>query len=358
MALINRLWPFGRAAALPTDYTRLVSQALHAAASDNLPHANPALGGGVGASATAIGHTMAGGVVRGASPAVTSAITPQILFYLGSRYPSHGEASLLIDVTSTEIVLRPVDIIDHRGGRFRTQRVSGDTTIERVVELAEMVHVVYEPTTDPNVGSPPWARVPHVAQASVNLERSEAHEGRTPMGQSVSTVGDGSGAARDEQRAGMLTDLNTAQGDIVGLPAQSDRSVLAPPGTSLPPASREGRITRYGPEFTNQHDRIAIQQSAMVAAACGLPPGMLAGNVSPAALREAHRGLFEITVSPLARMVEHALRRGLNAPALTLTFPGMLDLERRTRAAGRLAGLEDLSTPQALAIVGLELPGV
>lgn len=348
-----RWWPFGGSPPPSSaDATDTLVRALQRLASARTPDADPSLCSAVATAGTLYGAALAQVTIADAPDYAARALTPAVLAEIGRAYPRAGRAALIVQVDGSGLTLIPCAAVRREDGRYDTTRLEGGLTIERLVRADELVLIEWEPTA-------PWTRAAHAAQALANLERATATEGRLPVGQLLSVAGDSSGEAGDAQDDTLIRTLNEAAGELVRLPAQSDRGLLAPPDVSLPPARREGMLTRLGPEFgqSGVYDRLHAQLVAAVLPALGVPPVLASGTAASTALREARRHFIGFAVGPVLAHVVTVLRERLDAPQLQLTVGDAerVDVQARARAAATLAGA-GVDVDDALRIAGIEIP--
>ena len=326
-----------------------------AAVAGTLDAVDPAEASAVAAASSAYGDALASATIE-ADSTIAHALDPGLLGYLGRRYPSHGEASLLITVSNDVLALVPVEIERIAGDTFHTIREDGDRTLRRTVSEEEIVHIVFERSSQSRRGRAPWTRAPAATAALASLERTIAIEAAGPVFQAWSTPGDLKGDAAALMESGPLASMNKAQGGVVRVPVQTDSGVLQPLDSTRVPSTREGVFTRVAPTFSANHSLIHAQLAAVVAATCGLPPGLLSANVASAGLRESLRSFVALKVTPIAKLIELELQRKLD-PALTLDVspPPGLDIVTRSRAVHSLAAA-GVAVDEALAIAGIEVP--
>ena len=347
-------WPFGGdAPSNPGDVTDVLATALQRLASAHVPDADPSVSGAVAIASSLYSAAFSSvEVVSDTAPQwVVDALTPRVLAHFGREYPRRGDAAALIETNSREASpprLIPCYVKEVReDGMIETQRTVGTDTVDRVVQPGALAWIRYE-------DRPPWQKAAHAAQALANLERSTSLEGKSPVGMLLSTASDVSGEVGELQDDTLIQQLNAAKGELVRLPAQSDRGILASPDVATPPPAREGQLTRLGPEYREHYDRLHQEYTATVLLALGVPSQFAASGTNGASLREAHRWFVANAVKPLLRILAFDLGSALDAPDLQLAIPEIerFDVVAKARAYGSLVG-GGMDEAEAARLVGL-----
>lgn len=301
--------------------------------------ADPSTAPTVAAAATLYGSALASATVTNGPPA----LGPAILGHIGRGYVLAGEAALLIEVVSGDLALHPVTIRQHYAdGRYEITRDLGEGDVQdEIVPAAELAIVVFEQSSDPMRGRPPWARS-LAAAAEAEIAANLAAEASGPVGLSHSRPGDSSGEVGDAVEDAVTKRLNDADGAIVAVPALTDSGYwsAATRDVATPPNATQGAIARFGPMYPVASPQLLQELGGAVAAACGVPPVLVAGGgSSQTATRESWRLWIAANVSGVAAIAEAALRDALDSPTLEIGLGGLAsaDTAARSRAAGSIA---------------------
>ncbi len=338
-------WPWQREPVRPArlgDYTdAAILAALQAA------HAPPAwsaaAAGAVVASSAMTGLAFAAAVVETARPAVAAALTPDVLRDLGDRLIARGEF-VAVPEFAGRLRLDQPDVVEWLGGpddaRLRLRRSGPDRGVERILPLADVVHIVYRRDPGGLRGVAPWWSA--AAEALGALEASARDEAGGPLGKTHPIAYEGGAVEANETFRAVdrhtLGDVRRARGDVVPLLTQSDQGNWSDPDARRPPARIEGRLQRYGPEFTDPYAAILDRLRADVYTACGVP-ALLTSPITPvSAYREARRSWLESTIAPLLEVAAEQLSEQLEERVSLTLAPSrsVADLVSRSRAYNSL----------------------
>lgn len=356
-----RWWPFSR----PTEtrasnnYTTQAQAAALAAAT-----------GGVtaDAAATAAAEACAGLYSRALSlatvtpsNAITRALSPMILSYLGRELIVRGEGVLLVDVQPGVVTLVPACSWDIAGSWARASwsyslEVAGpSTTVRRRATADGVLHVMYSTRpADPSKGRGPLQNAGLTANVLAKLERSLGYEaGKStgtviPVPPPVAPVGDDEDL-EDDAQAQFRRDVGDLKGSTVL--AETFMGGAGSGQGVAPQADWAGRL--FGPAPKDTAVALRTDVAEAVRSACGVPIS-LDSRSDGTAQRESFRRWHHSSLLPVAEIIREAAAVALQQPDLRIEFPRLsaADLTGKARATGQLvtAGVE---LERAIQIVGL-----
>ena len=337
-------WPWQSRAAPPlterrSSYTSAVLDALLAGVAGNV--ATPAATAALEACAALFSHAFASAAVTPDTPA-TRAVTPDLLALISRDLIRRGESLHDIVVDAAGVRLIAAGGWDVRGGvtepewMYRLDRYGPSGSLSFIRPSAAVLHFRY--AVDP---ARPWRGVAPLAWAretgklAGSLESRIGEEMTGPVGTLLPVPGaalPGDEPATDADDP--LAELRTAIRDLKGK-AMLVETTAAGFGEGPDAAPRhDWRPQRVGPSVPESAIALRRDVAVTVAAACGVPPPLIAERAEGSGQREAWRRFLHGAVQPLARQVETELRRKLEVPDLALSFDSLFasDLAGRARA--------------------------
>lgn len=282
------------------------------------------------------------------------ALTPERLALVGRTLIRKGEILFMIDVMDGRLKLFPAssyDIYGDRdpdGWRYRIDMAGPDIrTTQAELSAQGVLHFTY--CTEPER---PWRGLGPVQVAllagELSAETAAAlrDEASGPRGSFLPTPKDGA----DPTLTQLKQDIKNAPGrmHVVESMASAWQSGTAPPADWMQ--------KRFGADPPEGLLRLQTNASREVMAACGFSSSLFLADTESGA-REAWRQALFGVISPLGKLVEHELRRKLDAPDLTLGWSELRasDLQARARSFKSMVdgGME---IEKAAALSGLLLP--
>lgn len=292
---------------------------------------------------TAVVEAAAGLVQRCMSMAVPSeaadVLTPACLGLMARCLLRFGESLHEIVVRDGMVYLVPIGSWDVRGTSeipttwfYRCDSWGPDRGRHRMRPADAVLHVRY--SVDP---VRPWQGISPLQAAYDSgrlvgsLEQAIADESGTARGYVIPTspavAGQGEESSETEKlRAG----LATMRGRTTV--AESTGGNPFPQGQSGP-SPGDWQARRIGVNVPAPVVDLRRQVEVSVAAALGVPAGLLFGGADASALREQFRQLLHSTIAPMARCIEHEASEKLERD-ITLSLDGLnaADIQGRARA--------------------------
>ena len=290
------------------------------------------------------------------------AVGPSVASMIARDLIRRGESLHLIEVRAGVVELVPVGSWDIAGispspstwvYRCDTYGPSGNTT--RIVPASGVVHCRYafEP-------SRPWAGISPLGWAiatgslAANLERVLGQESGGVVAHVLPVPQDGGDRSADDPLKMLKADIAKAAGSTVLTETTADAfgegSAAAPRSDWMP--------RRIGANPPAALGELREDASAMVLAACGIPPSLANPISDGTAQREGFRRFLTTACEPLAALIAEELAAKLEEP-VTFGFENLYahDLAGRAQAFERLSrgGVDVLA---ALRVAGLETSGV
>ena len=293
-----------------------------------------------------LGRAFSAAIVEGKS-SYTSGLDPTILNLIGRRLITHGEIVFLIDVSEGSLRLVPSDSVTVTGSMLESDWLY-DLTIsapsrsesKRRLSSSEVVHIRYAYST------------------------SERHRGISPL-----TVAVLSTELHGKAVNAVNTELNSPIGGLIPIPIDggSDSVVILKEQlaklkgkialveggdwNNSGQQQTDWKVRRLGSEIPAELITLLEVSERFIYTACGVNPAIL-GTATGTQAREAWRQFLFGVVAPMARIVEHELRRKLD-DSIHLDFAELRasDLAGRSRALGTLVE-NGMSLEEARVICG------
>ena len=310
-------------------------------------------------SATAALESCAGVVGRGfmacevsGRPALTDALTPDVLEMIGRSLMRVGQVVFLIDTTGGRLRLLPAETHDVTGGpnpetwEYRlTLGGPSRTTTHDDVPASSVLHFMYaRDPARPWRGNGPMQVAALSGRLSAETINQLADESSGPVGRLLGIPKDGD----DDTVTNLKADIRNARGRVALL--ETGDWSNAGGGAEVNLDSK-----RFGAEPPQSLINLADLASREVMNACGLNVALF-GNGNAAATREAWRLALFGVLSPLGKLVESELQAKLE-DSVTLSWQELRasDLSGRARAFQSMVG-GGMDVTQAVSIAGLMQP--
>ena len=343
-------------------YTDRVVQLIQDAVSGEIDPGLPAGLLAIRAAAGVWGRALAALEATGPGAA---AVTPEVSHTIGVDIVLFGQSRWLASRNRAGVVeLRRASGAERTQSGWRLD-FAMPNGIEQVVALESEVlnfHWRSDPSR-PWVGIPPWAGIG--ADMAAALERALRDELAGPQGTILSSATDpvmgGWGADRRREYGQAISGRTGAEGPqdgtidasavkqgLTGARRGGMVHITLPPGFSLKPT------TRIGAEPAEAVARLRENIPHEIAAACGVPPAMLAPGGGAGGQREAFRQFLHVGVHPMAKRLAAALSGVLGQPVTFDARPlNASDIASKARAYGVLVS-NGMSEDEAAAVVGLD----
>ncbi len=357
-------WPWSRPEARQSGggYTDAVVAAIEAQAAGKVADASATAA--VEAAAGALSRAFAGCEVQGPGWA-RDAVEPPWLAQVGRSLVREGASLSVVSMDAgADVALIPAAFWNFEGGeggerestwRARVTTHGPSTSRTRLVRRDRLVFVRWG--TSPGTrhrgqGPTSWAHL--TARLQGEIERSLGDESGGPLAQLLAVPADGGDDGDDDPLKMLKADIAAARGKALFVETTSagwGEGRMAAPGNG----NRDWVASRLGPQPPEATVRLGDAGFARMLAACGCSPALFDdsdGTAKREALRQWHMG----TVRPLARILEHELRRRLEVDVRLRFDPYPLDV------AGRLASFAKavaggLPIDKALEVAGLTEAG-
>lgn len=313
---------------------------------------SPSQGGALQVGAGLIGRAFASATVTGTTPAITRALTPDVLEKIGRELIRVGESLFYVRVGREGLKLYPVVSHDITGNfdpvswRYRLDLSGPSGTWSVNARPESVIHCKYMVESErpwKGIGPLDVARSAGRLNAEVNSTIQDEVGG--PRGSVIPVPKDGGSGTLEplkQQLAGLKGKLALVETTAGGY---GQGQAFAPRGDWTP--------KRLGAAMPDALVNLRNDADRLVLGLLGVPIGLLE-RTDGAAMRESWRQLLHSTIAPLGKLVEKELRDKLDAPALTFTWSDLRasDIAGRARAFGSMvtAGME---LQKAAALSGL-----
>ena len=328
------------------NYTSTVIDSIFDAATNGSSNARVGATAGLGAVSGFVGRCFAAARVTG-----PSAITPELLGFIGASLIRHGEAVLWIRVRSGRLELIPVASYDVRGDAYpETWRyqieLQGPSTITRVVAReTDVIHPRFSfEAARPWRGVGPLQRASIAGRLSAEVSAALADESSMTRGAVLPMPTRGDGVPE------LKADLKRLKGRVAFVEAHDSTGYGDSRKT---PGSAGWDLKRIGADPPVALVKLADQAFREVVAACGVNPGLVSDS-DGTALRESYRQAVHSVVTPLGVLVAAELTEKLGTD-IQLDFSRVMsaDIQGRARSLRSLTEA-GVALPRALELAGFE----
>ena len=283
--------------------------------------------GAVQASAGLLGRCMALAEIN--PPMVAEALTPAVMFSIGSALMNEGECVYMIDVVDGRVVLTRAASWDVRDGaigwRYKVQIAGPTETQTKDVPGEQVFHprINIDPS-QPHKGRSPAEIGGYTSQMAANLERSLSDETGASSG---AVLPHPSNLTGDKLEA-LKTDLARLSGKTALV--ESMQKGLGEGRAGAPDDWKPRRLGAHPPESL-----IALRSDASkaVLALCGVPPSIFADGANANASREGLRQYLHSTISPIAKLVAEETKVKLH-PETFFSFENLMASDLQGKARG------------------------
>ena len=284
--------------------------------------------------------------------AVTEAVTPAVLALIGRDLIRRGESVHEIRIIRGRVRIIPVGSWDVRGSWdaerwvYRLDLFGPSGNITRLRPASSVLHCRYavDPAR-PYIGIGPLSFATLTGDLSGALELRLSQEAGGKVAHILPIPTDGG----DDSVNTLKADIGNAKGGT--LLAETTAAGWGDGRSAAPQADWKPR--RMGADPPEVLDALRANVALGVAAACGVPPVLVAGRVDGTAMREAWRQFLFGSVLPVARTVEAELAEKLDTPvSLDFTELHASDLAGRARAFQSMVGA-GMDVAEAASIAGL-----
>ena len=355
-------WPWSRREKRAGGYTDLLIAGAESWAAGSRTSATTTAA--VEAAAGAWSRAFASASVANAPDDVVGALSPLTLAQIGRDLIRRGESALAISLGGNgAVMLTPAATWDVSGSTadpsswvYRVDDTGPTGTRTRTLPSAAVIHAMYayNPTRPwQGLGPLDWASLS--ATLHSRAEHALAEDVAASVGYVMPAPAGGENAADDDtdddQLGALLGRLKALRGRLMVVDSMSGSWG----GDHRDAPQQDWAQRRLGPEPDETLATLHGETARAIVAACGVPQALIFGGTGGAsALREAWRQFLHGSVAPVARLVEHELRRKLDAPDLSLNFDSLFasDLSGRARAFQSLVG-GGMDVAKAAALAGL-----
>ena len=298
-------------------------------------------------------RAFAGARVEG-SDMVKEAVTPTVLSYLGRHLIRRGEVVFLIDVEHGEVVLHPVGQHTVTGGgpesewRYQISVFGPSESPTRWVGSEQVVHCRYAVELSRSwQGLGPLAWCSETSALAAALEVRLKQECGSVMGfllPAPLNPKQGSAAQKLQQDIAKLAGETTL--------VESQASGWGTGRVNSP--RKDWGSLRLGADPPPTLQGLRMDVNRAVLGVCGVPLELVEGSGSGQASRESYRRFINLSVKPLAKVVEHELSMKLEE-TVTLNFSALQSHDLTGRASAWLKLVQGgMSPADATATVELE----
>ena len=350
----NRMkWPWQKTEPIErreVDYTDALVAAIQSQNSGTATNATANATGAVEAAAGIIGRCFAAADIEGPA-SITEALTPHFLNTVGRSLIRHGEFVAYLDVDEAgDLIIFPAadwDISgDYMDWMYRLNLAGPSRTQTRSHVGAESVlHIQYAANpSQPWKGIGPLQAARIAGRLSAETANALADEVSGPRG---FLLGVPSKDGKDSTLENLRADIRGLKGNLATV--ESRQTWAEDSGTRTRREWMPDRIGAHPPDSLIQQLDAATRE---VLAACGIPPGLIAGG-DGTSLREEYRRLLHGTVAPLGRIIQAELRRKIHE-GIGIGFDSLFaaDIAGRARAFQSLVGA-GMALDEAAGLSGL-----
>ena len=358
-----KIWPFTKTEKRSTEvdgYTNILLASLESQADSD----DSSLVRGVAALETAAGlwrRAFSSASVE-PSTALTRALTPEFLGWIGQELVLRGEGLAVIEVDGGRLSLLPVGDFTVTGKASRQSwryrctvyGPSSTFTYQRAPE-SQVIHCRWSFNADlPEFGAAPWKRASVTSALLGNLEKRLSEETGGIVGHLLPVPSDPAPAEVDGEEVDAYEGLRQTLKTLKGKTALVE-TTAGGYGEGMNTAPRKDyQPVRLGADPPDSLRELREDVAHSLLQACGVPLSLVSERGDGAARREAWRQFLHASVSPVARTVEAELSEKLET-AVTLNFDRLFasDVASKARAAASLAGA-GVEVEEALRLAGLE----
>ena len=328
------MWPFRRREVRASSgYTDALTLALlRNAEGADVPRAQAEAVAAVEAAVGMVGRAFASASVTG-DPG--GALTPSMLSCIGRQLVRRGESLHLVEVRGGLMTLAPCASWDVYGSHdpatwsYQVQ-LSGPSQQSVVTRPgAAVVHCRWSsPPSRPWIGEGPLELAGLSSELLSSLETRLGQEAAAPVAQVIPAPSSGT------ETETLRKTIRDARGGLALVPTMAAGGWT---GDRTAAPVRDWQLSRLGANPPESLRALRTDVGRSVAAACGIPPGLIEAGNDSAGQREAYRRWLWSTIVPLGRLVAEELSAKLSAD-ISFSFDrlGAGDLQGRTRSYKQL----------------------
>ena len=307
--------------------------------------------GALEVAAGVVGRAFASAQVETPNSAVSGALNPSTLAFIGRALIRAGECVLVIAPSGGNLALLPASAWDIEGGvtpetwQYRLDLGAPNGTAQMHLPYQGVVHVRYAYAPERAwVGLSPLDIARQAGRMDAEINEALADESAMPRGAILPLPNQ----PDDDSTSELETTLGALRGKIM---TAESMSTAAAGGYQEAPKD-DWAIKRVGADFPAPLVQLRRDADELILGLCGIPIEFLKG-ADGSALREAYRRMLFGTIQPLGAIVAQELTEKLEAP---VSF-AWNELRAADRASGARAykalketGMDD---ERALALSGL-----